>query len=303
MNPRNVAASVKARLLNKAKETGQVYNEVLQLYAMERFLYRLSQSEFSDTFILKGALLFVIWEPKYQRRTTLDIDLLGFTDNAPDHLEHIAKVVCETEVEDDGILFDAKSVKAERIKENADYEGVRIRTFAMLERSRIPLQIDIGFGDALVPDAVTATFPSLLDFPAPQIRCYHQLTVIAEKFEAMVKLGNFNSRMKDFYDIWNIIQHEEIDGAELQKACVATFEHRNTPFNLDDYFFSEEFTRSPDKQIQWTAFIRKQGLEATAPNRFEIVIKRLQSFFLPMIEAQMISGHFSKHWNVDHLWN
>lgn len=302
MSPQNMAASVKAKLQNKARETGQVYNEVLQLYAMERFLYRLSQSDHAEKFVLKGALLFMVWEPEYQRRTTLDIDLLGFTDNSLENLEEIAKEVCETEVEDDGLKFDTGNIRVERIKEDADYEGVRIRTFALLERSRVPLQIDIGFGDALVPGAVPATLPTLLSFPAPQLRCYHQLTVIAEKFQAMIKLGDLNSRMKDFYDIWNIIQHEDVAGGELQKACVATFEHRDTPFNLNDDFFSENFAKSSEKQLQWTAFIRKQGLEEIAPNTFEDVVTQLQEFFRPMIEQQLAGNAFSGKWDPKGPW-
>jgi predicted nucleotidyltransferase component of viral defense system len=303
MSPANVAASVKARLQNKAKEVGQAYNEVLQLYAMERFLYRLSQSEHAESFVLKGALLFMVWEPEYQRRTTLDIDLLGFTDNTLGNLEAIARTVCKTSVEDDGIQFDLDNVRVERIKEDADYEGVRIRTYALLERSKVPLQIDIGFGDALVPGAVPATMPTLLDFPAPKLRCYHQLTMIAEKFQAMVKLGELNSRMKDFYDIWNIIQHETISGVELQEACAATFEHRKTPFNLDDDFFSEAFAKSAEKQIQWTAFIRKQGIENIAPNNFEDIVTQLQEFFQPMVEHQIADNIFSATWVADGQWH
>jgi predicted nucleotidyltransferase component of viral defense system len=255
--PKNLSASVKARLQNKARETGRIFQELLQRYAMERFLYRLSQSDHADQFVLKGALLFSVWQTEYERRTTLDIDLLGFTENSLVNLEHIARDVCETLVEDDGVRFDAENIRAERIKEDADYEGVRIRTFAYLEKSRIPLQIDIGFGDALIPDAIPAMLPSLLDFPAPQLRCYHQLTVIAEKFEAMIKLGTLNSRMKDFYDIWNITRHADLSGSELQKACVATFEQRHTPFRLKDDFFSARFARSGEKQTQWAAFLRK----------------------------------------------
>ncbi len=296
MSPRNIAASVKVRLQNIAKESGKTFAELLQLYVMERFLYRLSQSDYADAFVLKGALLFMVWEPEYQRRTTMDIDLLGFTDNSLEHLEHIARVVCETKVGDDGIRFDLENMRAERIKEDADYEGVRIRTFARLGKSRIPLQVDIGFGDALVPDAVDATLPTLLDFPAPQLRCYQQLTAIAEKFQAMIKLGHLNSRMKDFYDVWNIIQHGEIPGAGLQKSCAATFEHRETPFNLADDFFSKAFAQSPEKQIQWQAFMRKQDIQEIAPNRFEDIANQLQSFFLPLVKAQIGNKTFSMRW-------
>lgn len=300
--PKNLSASVKGRLQNKARETGRVYQELLQRYAMERFLYRLSQSDHADQFVLKGALLFAVWQTEYERRTTLDIDLLGFTENSLVNLEQFARDVCETVVEDDGIRFDPENIRAERIKEDADYEGVRIRTFAYLEKSRIPLQIDIGFGDALVPDAIPAILPSILDFPAPQLRCYHQLTVIAEKFEAMVKLGTLNSRMKDFYDIWNITQHAALSGSELQMACAATFEHRHTPFRLEDDFFSARFARTTEKQTQWTAFLRKQGIQDIAPNQFEEVVTRLQTFFRPMVEAQIDNTPFESNWEPGGPW-
>ena len=183
MSPQNMAASVKARLHNTARESGQAFAELLQLYTMERFLYRLSQSDHADKFVLKGALLFMVWKSAYQRRTTLDIDLLGFTDNTIDNLEGIAKELCGQETEDDGLSFDADSVRTERIKEDADYEGIRTKLFGYLERSRVQVQIDIGFGDALVPEPVPATMPTILDFPAPELNCYHQLTVIAESLK------------------------------------------------------------------------------------------------------------------------
>lgn len=302
MSPANLAASVKARIQNKARESEKSYNDLLQLYCMERFLYRLSKSAHAEKFVLKGALLFLVWEPDYQRRSTMDIDLLGFTENSLENLAAIAKEVCQTDVEQDGIEFDSENIRVGRITEDADYEGVRILTNAFLERSRIPIQIDIGFGDALIPGAISATLPALLDFPAPKLQCYHQLTAIAEKFQAMVKLGELNSRMKDFYDIWNIIQCEEINGAELQKACVATFENRKTLFNLEARFFAEGFHRSPGKQMQWTAFIHKQGLENIAPDSFEKVVGILQTFFRPMVEAQLSGKLFFAHWSIADHW-
>jgi len=302
MSPANIAASVKARLQNKARESGKPYNDLLRLYAMERFLYRLSKSEHSEKFVLKGALLFMVWEPDYDRRTTMDIDLLGFTENSMDNLAAIVKEICETDVEEDGIQFDSENIRPERIKEDADYEGVRILTAGFLERSRVPIQVDIGFGDALVPGAVPATVPTLLDFPAPELRCYHQLTAIAEKFQAMVKLGELNSRMKDFYDIWNIIQHEEIDGEALQKACIATFEHRKTPFDLETRFFSETFPKALGKETQWAAFVRKQGLEDTAPASFEAITQILQCFFRPMVKTQLSGNPFTAKWSPSGQW-
>lgn len=302
MSPANIAASVKARLQNKARETGQRYNDLLQRYAMERFLYRLSKSEHSEKFVLKGALLFLVWKPDYDRRSTMDIDLLGFTGNSLDNLATIAKEICETDTEDDGIEFDSENIRVERIKEDADYEGVRIRILALLERSRVPIQIDIGFGDALVPGAIPGTVPALLDFPAPELRCYHQLTAIAEKFQAMVKLGELNSRMKDFYDIWNIIRHEGIDGKELQKACVATFEQRETPLDLKSRFFSENFSQAVGKQSQWTAFICKQGLKDAAPSDFEEIVCLLHVFFKPLLEAQQSGNVFAARWDSSGRW-
>jgi predicted nucleotidyltransferase component of viral defense system len=301
-NPSNLAHSVFQRLLNYAKEHGEDFNRLLSRYAMERFLYRLSKSEHSGKFVLKGALLFLVWEPDYQRRSTKDIDLLGFTENSLDNLTAIAKEVCETAVEEDGIQFDSGTIQIERITEDADYAGIRIKGVAFIGKSRIPIQIDIGFGDALVPGAIPGTVPALLDFPAPKLQCYHQLTAIAEKFQAMIKLGELNSRMKDFYDIWNIIQSEEINGAELQKACVATFEQRKTPFNLEARFFSEKFSEAIGKDRQWAAFIRQQGLEGIAPDSFEKVVGILQTFFRPMVEAQLSGKAFTARWSIADRW-
>lgn len=296
--PSNLAHSVFQRLLNYAKEHGEDFNRLLSRYAMERFLYRLSKSEHSNEFVLKGALLFMVWEPDYDRRSTKDIDLLGFTENSLDNLATVAKEICEADVEEDGIRFDIENIQVQRIKEDADYEGVRIRTFAYIGQSRIPIQIDIGFGDALVPGAIPATVPALLDFPAPELRCYHQLTVIAEKFEAMVKLGELNSRMKDFYDVWNIIRYEEIDGEELQKACVATFEQRKTVLDLNARFFTEDFSEAFGKEEQWAGFVRKQEIQDTAPASFKEIAKILQDFFRPMVEAQLSGKPFSAQWDA-----
>jgi len=296
MSPQNMAASVKARLQNVARKSGTAYNELLPRYVMERFLYRLSKSKHADQFVLKGALLFAVWEPEYQRRTTMDIDLLGFVDNSLETLESITRELCQMDVEDDGIRFDSEDIKVERVKEDADYEGVRVLTFAYLERSRVRLQVDVGFGDALVPDAISASLPAILDFPAPTLRCYHQLTVIAEKFEAMIKLGSLNSRMKDFYDVWNLIQHEEIDGQELQAACVATFQHRETPLNHVHDYFRGEFIVSEEKETQWKAFLRKQKLMEVAPAGFQDVISQLQAFFLPMVEQENAGKTLSLQW-------
>ncbi len=185
---KNVAASVRQRLLNRAKETKRPFDELLQYYAMERFLYRLSQSPHRDKFVLKGALMFTVWEAE-QFRATRDIDLSGKTNNETWNLAAIVQDVCRTEVEPDGMAFDAETVEADKIKEDADYAGVRVRFLGHLERARASMQIDVGFGDVITPGAAMIDYPVILDMPAPRLKGYPRETVVAEKFHAMVFLA------------------------------------------------------------------------------------------------------------------
>jgi predicted nucleotidyltransferase component of viral defense system len=209
--PKDIAASTHQRILNQAKESGRPFNELLQYFAMERFLYRLSQSGYVDSFILKGALLFRVWTVP-DSRATRDIDLLAFVDNSNDVLVEIVKNVITTSVPDDGLIFDPRSVEAERIKEDADYEGIRLRFNGLLGKARIRMQIDVGFGDVVHPAAIECHFPTLLDHPAPVLRGYPPETVVSEKVEAMIHLAGLNSRMKDFYDVWRLSQQQAFDG-------------------------------------------------------------------------------------------
>ncbi|VGO18749.1 nucleotidyl transferase AbiEii/AbiGii toxin family protein [Pontiella sulfatireligans] len=195
-----MAASIKSRLLNKSKTEGLAFNQVLQQYAMERFLYRLSESRHADSFYLKGALLFWVWNLA-GRRTTMDIALLGFLDNSLELIRKTFSEICTLSVIDDGLHFDEDTLRSQRIKEDADYEGVRVLFRAQLDTAQVTMQIDIGFGDSIGQKACKRDFPALLDLPVPRLQCYPVETVIAEKFEAMVKLELLNSRMKDFYDI------------------------------------------------------------------------------------------------------
>ncbi len=222
----NVAASVHQRLLNIARETGRPFNEVLQYFAMERLLYRLSCSGHRDSFVLKGALLFRAWDVP-DSRAPRDIDFLAFLDNSPEHLAAIFREVC-TIAGDDGLVFDPDSVEARKIKEDADYEGVRVRFRGLLGKARITMQIDTGFGDKVHPDVVQADYPTLLKLPAPSLRMYPPETVVAEKVEAMVHLGSLNSRMKDFYDVWRLSRQFEFDKSVLAEAIAQTFNHRGT---------------------------------------------------------------------------
>ena len=197
--PRNLAASVRQRLLNRARERGEDFNYLLTRYANERLLFRLAESAHRDQFVLKGATLFELWHDAVHRATR-DVDLLGFGEPALERMRAIFRELCIVDVEPDGLCFLETSVRAERIHDGQEYGGVRVRLAADLDGARITLQLDIGFGDAVTPGVVEAKFPTLLDFPAPRLRTYPRETVVAEKFEAVVRLGIANTRMKDFYD-------------------------------------------------------------------------------------------------------
>lgn len=214
---KDVAASVRQRLQNVAKKTNRPFQEVLEYFAMERFLYRLASSKHASRFVLKGALMFRVWNAPASRPTR-DIDLLGRMDSKVTAVVPVFKDVCNQLVEPDGLIFDTDSVVGQAIKEDADYAGVRVTFLATLQNSRIAMQIDIGFGDVLTPAAVVTEYPTILDLPAPRLNGYSQETVVAEKFEAMVKLGLVNSRMKDFYDIWLLSQQFDFDGSVLSNA-------------------------------------------------------------------------------------
>jgi hypothetical protein len=211
MSPKNLAASVHARLAQIARRTGRPFQELLQYYAMERFLYRLSKSPHAARFVLKGALMLRVWDAP-MARPTKDIDLLGRLENSLENGSTVVREVCALEVEPDGLVFRPATVKSERIREDADYEGVRIRFDGFLARARIAMQLHVGIGDVMVPGPVEIAYPTLLDFPAPRLKGYPRETAIAEKFEAMVKLGTLNSRMKDFYDIWLLSRQFDFDG-------------------------------------------------------------------------------------------
>lgn len=276
---KNVAASVHQRLLNIAKETGRPFNEVLQYFAMERLLYRLSCSAHKDSFVLKGALLFRVWDVP-DSRATRDIDFLAFLDNSPENLAAILREVCAIEV-DDGLVFDPDSVDAKTIKEDADYEGVRVRFRGLLGKARITMQVDIGFGDTVHPDAVNAEYPTILEMAAPSLRMYPPETVIAEKAEAMVHLGSLNSRMKDYYDIWRLARQFEFDAEILSEAIKQTFDNRGTeliPFGD----LSAELLENETLEKLWSAFLAKTGV--TAPESFHEVLDEIALFLGPLFE-------------------
>jgi len=212
---RDIGASVRQRLLNQAHEQGRPFQELLQYFVMERFLYRLSKSQFRDAFILKGALLLTAWRaPK--SRPTMDIDLMGRTDNSLEHIRFVVEEICGLAVEQDGVEFREETIEIQRIKEDAEYEGTRVRLTATVSKARLVVQIDIGFGDSIVPRPDEIEYPVLLEFPVPKLLAYPRETVVAEKLEAITVLGVLNSRMKDYFDLMLLSQLYEFDGAVLR---------------------------------------------------------------------------------------
>jgi predicted nucleotidyltransferase component of viral defense system len=276
---KNVAASIHQHLLNVARETGRPFNEVLQYFAMERLLYRLSCSPHKDSFVLKGALLFRVWDVP-DSRATKDIDLLAYLDNSPENLASIFRDVCIVAGED-GLIFDPDSVQSQTIKEDADYEGVRVRFRGKLGSARVTMQVDIGFGDKVHPEIVRADYPVILDLPGPSLRMYPPETVIAEKAEAMVHLGSLNSRMKDFYDIWWLSRQFEFDDAVLSEAIRETFKNRGTEFMPFDEL-QGDLLENETLEKQWSAFLAKSGV--SGPESFHEVLDQIAIFLGPIFE-------------------
>ena len=297
---KNLPASVRQRLANKAQETGRPFQEVLQYFAMERFLYRLSRSPHADKFVLKGALMFTAWGG-LSSRPTKDIDLLARMDNTVEAVETVMREVCGQEVEADGLVFDTESVAGEAIKEDADYLGVRVTFLVTLLNGRLSMQIDMGFGDVVTPSAAMTGYPALLDFPAPLMLGYPRETVVAEKFEAMTKLGLLNSRMKDFYDLWVLCQQFDFDGVTLATAIRRTFTHRKTAVVAHPTALTPTFGGDATKQTQWQGFLRKTRLN-DLPTSLQSVIDELVLFLVPVAEAVKTGSTFNQVWTAPGPW-
>jgi len=296
---KNLSASIYARLLNNSKKTNRPFNEVLQYYAIERFLYRLSESEYADKFILKGALMFLSWGAVLTRPTR-DIDMLGRTKNDIENLVNIIRKVCRQKVEADGMEYFAPSVYGEKITENADYAGIRIIFDAKLDNAKVKMQIDVGFGDEVFPEISKITYPVIIELPAPVLKGYSMESVIAEKFESMMKLGMLNSRMKDFFDIWMLSLQFQFDGFVLSQAIHKTFDKRGTIISEEVTAFSKEFVE--EKIKQWKAFLRKSRLSKEVPDNFEEIIRVLKKFLLPAVKAVIDKKAFRSKWDVSGKW-
>ena len=274
---KNIGASVRARLLQVSRASGQTFDLVLTRFALERLLFRLSQSPHAERYVLKGAMLMMSWfdDP---HRSTRDLDLLGFGDSRPESMLATFREILARKSAD-GVAFEVDALRIDRIREELEYGGLRLRTTASISGARIGLTIDIGFGDATEPGTEMLDYPSLLDFPAPRLRAYARETVIAEKFQAMVALGRANSRMKDFYDIWILSRSFAFDDDRLARAIAATFARRETaiPENPPDAL-TPAFAADDQKQRQWRTFIENVAHD---PGALADVVRDIAEFLMP----------------------
>jgi hypothetical protein len=272
---------------------------VLSEFAIERLLYRLGVSRHADRFILKGAMLFKLWSAD-RHRATWNLDLLGQGASDVAAVVAVVRDLCSIPAED-GINFDVDSITGEEIRAVDEDAGVRVRFQARLAEARIPMQVDVGFGDTITPAPVRETYPTLLDHPAPSILVYPREAVVAEKLEAMVSLGVTNSRMKDFYDVHALASSFAFEGPTLAGAIRATFKRRGTPFP-DDHprVLTREFLAAPERQTQWRAFLRRGRLDA--PPDAGKLAEALSRFVWPVLAAVARGESFSAVWPAGGPW-
>lgn len=297
----NLAASVRQKLLNVSRERGEVFEYVLSRYGTERLLYRISQSKYANQFVLKGAMLFQLWSNQLHRPTQ-DLDLLGHGKSSPERMAKILAELCELKVDDDGLVFDPKSIAVEQIKEDDEYQGVRAKLTAYLENARIRLQVDVGFGDAINPPPQEIDYPTLLDQAAPRIRSYPKETVVAEKYQAMVMLGMANSRTKDFFDLWTLATQFEFEGDALTVAIHATFERRQTDIPTSaPLALTATFSEDGNKAKQWSAFLLRGNLQKQNLALSEVV-ELLHKFLMPPTRAIARKEEFKESWKPLGPW-
>lgn len=296
--PRDLAASVRARLGELARRQGVELQLLLAEFAIERLLYRLGVSPHAEHFVLKGATLFKLWSDE-RPRATWDLDLLGKGASGVADVVAVVRDLCGVSV-DDAIEFQAASVRGEEVRVPDEYTGVRVRLDARLAAARIPVQVDVGFGDAVVPAPKREAYPTLLDHAAPHILVYPREAVVAEKLEAMVSLGVTNSRMKDFYDVHRLASSTAFEGAALARAIRATFERRGTALLDEPLVLTPGFLTAPERQAQWRAVLRRGRLQA--PTDAAELTQALRSFLLPALEAAARDDRFAAHWRAGGPW-
>lgn len=299
--PRNLPASVRHRLTELARKQGEDFQLVLTRFVIERLLYRLTQSDHAKLFVLKGAMLFRLWAD-LPHRPTRDLDLLGKGESSLESLTQVFRDICGITTEDDGLNFDPTTVTAERIKEDQEYEGVRVGCQARLGQARIDLQIDVGFGDAVVPRPTDVTYPTMLEFSAPMLKAYPMQAVVAEKFQAMVALGIANSRMKDFFDLWVLANRFAFNGPILCQAIQATFRRRKTTLPAaPPLALTAEFGTDAAKMKQWSAFVKRGKLDAGNAT-LEQVCAFLNGFLMPLTQALAAGETWTKEWPPRGPW-
>lgn len=298
---KDIGASVLARLKNHADATGDDFHFVLTRFALERLLYRIECSPHAERFVVKGALLFLVWADAIYRPTR-DLDLMALQSATETEMETIFRDICATPVPDDAVRFDADRLSVEPIREDDAYAGLRVALSARIRSAKISLQVDIGFGDAITPAVNRATFPVLLDFPPPELACYPPETVIAEKLDALVQLGMANSRMKDYFDLWMLSRKHRFDGHVLVHAIRNTFRRRaRIPSTDAPTGLTDDFADDDAKRTQWKAFLRRSGLSA-APQDLHEVVAVLQVFLLPPYAAFQTGHDFPRHWSDNGPW-
>jgi predicted nucleotidyltransferase component of viral defense system len=297
----NLPASVRQRLLNLAKQRQEDFQFMLTRFTLERLLYRLSTSTHADRFLLKGAMLLSVWSEDVYRPTR-DLDLAGRGEISPDQVATIFRDLCRIEDCEDGLTFDPASIKVERIGEFQKYPGLRVQMRAELAAAIIPVQVDIGFGDAITPGPIEIVYPTLLGHPTPRLRAYPQETVIAEKFQAMVHLGMANTRMRDFYDLWVLAQTFDFAGAVLAEAIRATFQRRQTQIPSEaPTALTAEFESDQRKQADWASFLRRTGKVHEAPV-LPRVCALLREFLMPPCRALVSGELFEATWTAPGPW-
>ena len=298
---KNIVASVRAKLANIAKVQQRSFDSILLLYMQERLLYRLSVSNYVDSFVLKGGLLMFILTD-YKGRPTKDIDFLAYQiSNDFNNLKSVFQEICNLVCVDDGLLFDPESVYVEKIKEGADYEGARIKLVCNLGNAKKLLQLDIGFGDIVVPKPEFMSCPTLLDIVGPMVKVYSVESIIAEKFHAMLVLAELNSRMKDFYDVFVLLSTNSFGGESLQTAIAETIKCRHADIKAETVIFTRNFSTDANRNAMWQAFIRKIGVKEI---QFAGVMEAICLFLKPIYDAILKNEVFLKKWdNVNKIWS
>jgi len=292
-----VGASIKARLLNLAKKTERDFDALLLQYCQERFLYRLSISPFKANFVLKGALLLLPYDIPLLRPTK-DIDFLAKgTSNDPKAIRKVIEQIAAIDAED-GVSFSKANLHVERIMEGADYEGIRVKIQGRLEEARKVIQLDIAYGDVITGGPVDMTFPVLMEEqPAPQLKVYSKESAVAEKFESFVKLNILTIRMKDLYDILFMASHSSFELPSLHKAIFSTFRHRMTSIENRQVIFEEGFKSSKEKQIQWSAFLKRNRLESFS--LFSEAVEHMQMFIEPACSDHLVTSGKKIFWSPE----